>query len=76
MLTRSDSAAIVRTVATLGRHLAMVTTAEGVETPEQFEQLRLEGFAEAQGYWISRPIPAAHIPRLIAERAWTGRKAA
>src|SRR3954452_23025586 len=62
MLTRSDSAAIVRTVANLGRHLGMVTTAEGVETPEQLEELRREGFTEAQGYWISRPVPAGRIP--------------
>ena len=76
MMVRSDSAAIVRTVASLGRHLGMVTTAEGVETAEQLEQLRREGFVEAQGYWISRPIPAGHIPRLLAERAWAAPKAA
>lgn len=76
MLTRPDCAAIIRTVADLGRHLQMVTTAEGVETLEQLEQLRREGIVEVQGYWISRPVPAKDLPRLISDRSLAGMKAA
>jgi EAL domain-containing protein (putative c-di-GMP-specific phosphodiesterase class I) len=38
----SGSAAILRTVAQLGRSLGMATTAEGVETKQQLEMVRAE----------------------------------
>ncbi|MBV9346869.1 MAG: EAL domain-containing protein [Pseudolabrys sp.] len=62
-----DSIAIVRAVAGLGNTLGISTTAEGVETPEQLEQLRAEGCTEAQGYLISKPRPGAELSDLIAE---------
>ena len=34
-----------------------MTTAEGVETEEQFELLRKEGCTEVQGYLFSRRVP-------------------
>jgi EAL domain-containing protein (putative c-di-GMP-specific phosphodiesterase class I) len=43
----------------------MRTTAEGVETAEQFKWLRDEGCHEVQGFYLSRPAPAAAIPELI-----------
>jgi len=59
MLDRSDCEAIVRNVIMLARALGMETTAEGVETREQYEWLKLHGCTEAQGYYISRPMEAA-----------------
>ena len=58
--------AIVRAIRTLADCLAMRTTAEGVETYEQFQWLIDEGCDEAQGYYFSRPVPAAGIPELIS----------
>ena len=52
-----DSISIVRAIADLARALRMTTTAEGVETKEQFDLLRGEGCTEIQGYYISRPAP-------------------
>jgi EAL domain-containing protein (putative c-di-GMP-specific phosphodiesterase class I) len=43
----------------------MATTAEGVETDDQFARLRAEGCTEVQGYLFSRPAPAADVPRLL-----------
>ena len=52
---------IVRAIADLGRSLKMRAVAEGVETMQQLEQLRLLGCAEIQGYLFSPPRPAAEI---------------
>jgi diguanylate cyclase (GGDEF)-like protein len=65
MTDRDDSLAIVRAVAAMGTSLGMVTTAEGVETLEQLERLRKEGCNEVQGYFFSRPRPAAEIDGLL-----------
>jgi diguanylate cyclase (GGDEF)-like protein len=54
-------AAIVCAVANLGRTLDIVTTAEGVETPEQLELLRAAGCSQAQGYLFGRPCPVEHL---------------
>ena len=61
----SDSVAIVRAVVGLARSLRMVTTAEGVETAEQMEQVKVLGCSEVQGNFFSRPLPAADIRRLL-----------
>jgi EAL domain-containing protein (putative c-di-GMP-specific phosphodiesterase class I) len=63
---RPDCMAIIRAVAGLGINLGIATTAEGVETREQFERLREEGCTEVQGYLISPPRPANEIFALIA----------
>jgi len=55
------SAAIVGAVITLSKRLNMSTTAEGIETIEQFRYLQHEGCDEAQGYYFSRPLPAKEL---------------
>ncbi len=64
-----DSLAIIRAVVTLGRSLGIGVVAEGVETQEQFETLRLEGCHQVQGYLFSRPKPAEAVPGLIEQHA-------
>jgi diguanylate cyclase (GGDEF)-like protein len=68
--------AIVRAILTLSACLAMRTTAEGVETYEQLKWLRDEGCDEVQGYYFSRPVPAAQIPELIERLRGVTRAAA
>jgi EAL domain-containing protein (putative c-di-GMP-specific phosphodiesterase class I) len=48
-------------VVALGRSLDMVTTAEGVETEQQFQLVRTAGATMAQGYLFGRPVPNAEI---------------
>jgi len=60
-----NAAAIVRAVTSLGSALGMATTAEGVETEDQFARLRSEGCTEVQGYLFGKPAPAANVPRLL-----------
>jgi diguanylate cyclase (GGDEF)-like protein len=62
---QSGCSAIVKAVASLGAALGMTTTAEGVETAEQFRQIRALGCTEAQGYLFGRPRPAAMLPDLF-----------
>jgi diguanylate cyclase (GGDEF)-like protein/PAS domain S-box-containing protein len=66
MSDRNDCLAIVRAVIAMGSGLGIATTAEGVETAEQFKQLKLEGCAEVQGYLFSPPRPAAEVIALLA----------
>jgi diguanylate cyclase (GGDEF)-like protein len=62
----SQSRAIVHAVAGLGVSLGVSTTAEGVETQEQFELVRAEGLTEVQGFYFSKPIPAQEIPAFLS----------
>nr|WP_276512364.1 EAL domain-containing protein [Bradyrhizobium yuanmingense] len=61
----TGSKLIVRSIIGLGKSLGMTTTAEGVETMEQLNQMRAEGCDEAQGYLISRPVPATQVASTI-----------
>jgi EAL domain-containing protein (putative c-di-GMP-specific phosphodiesterase class I)/PAS domain-containing protein len=65
---RGDARAIVRAISGLGGSLGMRTSAEGVETPEQFEQLRADGCTEGQGYLFGRPVPGAAARALLRAR--------
>ena len=65
--TNADSAAIVRTIATLGKTLGIETTAEGIETVEQLEMVRRSGCTEGQGYLIGRARSAGEALKFIAE---------
>ena len=58
---RAECAAIVASVLTLARGLDMTVTAEGVETKQQFELLRIAGVHQMQGYLFARPGPLAEL---------------
>jgi EAL domain-containing protein (putative c-di-GMP-specific phosphodiesterase class I) len=61
-LTIDPSAeAIVRSVLDLARNLEMSTVAEGVEDRASWEHLRRLGCTMAQGYYLSRPMPADEL---------------
>jgi diguanylate cyclase (GGDEF)-like protein len=65
LAAKPDSIAIIRAVAGLGHSFGMTTTAEGVETQEQLDQMRAEGCTEVQGYFYSKPLAARDIPPLL-----------
>lgn len=62
-----EAEAIIRAAGEMGRALAMVTTAEGVETQEQLVWLRHNGWSQAQGYLIGRPTDVPQIPDRFRE---------
>lgn len=57
--------AIVTTVISLARSLNLRVVAEGVETEQQANLLRLLRCDEAQGYLYSKPVPPEDVPALI-----------
>jgi diguanylate cyclase (GGDEF)-like protein len=66
LIEKPDSIAIIRAVTGLGQSFGMTTTAEGVETQQQLDQMRAEGCTEAQGYFYGKPMPANEIAQLLA----------
>ena len=63
-----DARAIVQAIAGLARNLGIMTTAEGVETEQQLEQVRFLGCTEMQGYLFSPPRRVEDIRRLLRPR--------
>ena len=61
MTHREDCGAIVCAITSLGKTLNIATTAEGIETPDQLELLRLAGCEQAQGYLFGRPVPVGEL---------------
>jgi len=61
----SQNSAIVRSIAALGHSLGIPTTAEGVETETQLQQIKADGCTLVQGYIFSRPVPASEVATLI-----------
>jgi EAL domain-containing protein (putative c-di-GMP-specific phosphodiesterase class I) len=64
-----DNRAIVRAILSMARNLGFSVTAEGVETLEQADALKQMACDTLQGYYFSRPVPAADIPALLS-RKW------
>ena len=66
---KNESHAIVRAITDLARSLKLRVTAEGVETEQQLQQVRLLGCTEMQGYLLSPPRPAAEILQFFTPHA-------
>jgi EAL domain-containing protein (putative c-di-GMP-specific phosphodiesterase class I)/FixJ family two-component response regulator len=61
-----DRVLVMKTIE-IGHELGLKVVAEGVETPEQLEFLRLKGCDVAQGYLFSRPLATGDL------KEWLGR---
>ena len=59
--------AIVSAIIRMAQALGMQTTAEGVETEGQIRFLQAQGCDEGQGYYFSRPLPAAAFEAYLRE---------
>ncbi|MGF6432561.1 putative bifunctional diguanylate cyclase/phosphodiesterase [Bradyrhizobium sp. Pha-3] len=65
------SSTIVQAVVNIAAASDMTTTAEGVETEQQRNLLRILGCTEMQGYLFSRPVSSAEIRRLLSSHRET-----
>ena len=63
--TDSHDAAIVKAIVAMARGLQLEVVAEGVETKEQLDFLKILRCDEYQGNYFSKPLPAEEFERLM-----------
>ncbi len=63
LATDPDDVAIVHAIIQMAHALNLKTIAEGVETAEMMQQLRILKCDEVQGYYYARPMPADEFER-------------
>ena len=69
MHTNASDATIVRSTIELGQNLGLRVVAEGVETAEHWSDLKAMGCDSAQGYYLSRPLPAGELTAWLTKQA-------
>ncbi len=67
--------AIVRSIIELGHNLGLMVVAEGVEDAGAWARVRALGGDVAQGYYMSRPLPAPSLDRWLESSPWAPRVA-
>jgi diguanylate cyclase (GGDEF)-like protein/PAS domain S-box-containing protein len=68
METDEDDATIVRSTIDLGRNLGLDVVAEGVESELVWDRLKALGCTAAQGYYLSRAVPAPELRAWLLQR--------
>ncbi len=63
----SENFEIVRVIITLAKTLGMDTISEGVETPQQLDQLKALGCEFGQGYLFAKPLPPTAVESMLAK---------
>jgi EAL domain-containing protein (putative c-di-GMP-specific phosphodiesterase class I) len=69
MTTSREDATIVRSIVELAHNLGLHVVAEGVETSEHWDALARLGCDSAQGYFLTRPVPADGLEQWMRDRA-------
>jgi EAL domain/PilZ domain len=65
-ITGSRNGAIIASIVSLAESLGMETTAEGVETLDELDLVRMLGCSHVQGYIYAKPMSCADATRKIA----------
>ena len=65
--SESEDTAIVAAIVAMAHALQLEVVAEGVETKEQLERLRMLGCEQVQGYFLARPLTASALEGFIVE---------
>jgi diguanylate cyclase (GGDEF)-like protein len=68
LLNSPEDAALFQAIVSMAHALGMRVVAEGVETAEQLAALQSLSCEEVQGYFISRPVPAANAAHFLQKR--------
>jgi diguanylate cyclase (GGDEF)-like protein len=72
----AEDSSLARTIVELGRGMRLDTIAEGIESVEQLEQLRLLRCQLGQGYHFSRPVDGAALKLYLEQALADERRAA
>jgi diguanylate cyclase (GGDEF)-like protein len=67
LLSRADDASIVKAIVSLAHSLHLKVVAEGVETSEQLDLLKVIGCDQFQGYCFSPAVPPPKFAALLRE---------
>jgi diguanylate cyclase (GGDEF)-like protein len=70
MATDSDDKAIVHSIIEMAHTLGLDVIAEGVENGTVTKQLADLSCDQIQGYYISRPLPAAQVDPILSQITW------
>lgn len=70
MTEDENDAMIVRSIIDLAHNLRLKVIAEGVENQEIWDRLATLGCDAAQGYYMSRPLPASEMTEWLLESQW------
>ena len=74
-----ESAKLADAVIAMGKTLGLTIVAQGIETREEAEFLRVHACDEIQGFYFNRPLPADQFRLLIADQSeltYTGKRLA
>jgi len=58
---------VLEAIINMAKDLKLEILAEGVETKQQVEYLKMKGVALAQGFYFSKPIPKEELQKLLSK---------
>jgi diguanylate cyclase (GGDEF)-like protein len=64
-----DDTGLADAIIAMGKSLSLTVVAQGVETKEQAEHLRLHACDELQGFYFKRPLPVDEFTQLLRAQA-------
>jgi EAL domain-containing protein (putative c-di-GMP-specific phosphodiesterase class I) len=64
--------AIVKAISAIAQAVGFLVTAEGIERAEELAALRRLGVERGQGYYFSKPLPAADLVEWLKQRQGQG----
>ena len=74
MAVNHSDAVIVRSTIELGHNLGLKVIAEGVETEGAWDRLKALGCDDAQGYYMSHPLPSDKFAEWLQQSPWGMKK--
>jgi EAL domain-containing protein (putative c-di-GMP-specific phosphodiesterase class I) len=68
-LGQTEDTGLADAIIAMGKSLSLTVVAQGVETKEQAEHLRLHACDELQGFYFKRPLPVDEFTQLLRDQA-------
>jgi diguanylate cyclase (GGDEF)-like protein len=65
----NDDTGLADAIIAMGKSLSLTVVAQGVETKEQAEHLRLHACDELQGFYFKKPLPVDEFTQLLRDQA-------